>query len=82
MNTTTNLWPSQQASKSVPARSYGGPKIQMDHKSGFLSILFVLLLVAGVLAGLYFLVLDDLFSQLSTLTDVLQPKPLTTAGGQ
>ena len=79
---TTKLWPSETAvsRKSYPA--YGGQRIELDNKSGALAILFTLLLIAGVLAGLYFFVAADLFSQLQTLRDALQPTQLATTGGK
>jgi hypothetical protein len=59
-----------------------GQKIPTDNKSGVLVMLFVLLLIAGVLAGLWFFVVEDLVSQLQTVRDALSPTQLATTGGR
>lgn len=81
---TNQIWPSQMSSTSTARRSsgYRGEKMRTDHASGILTILFAVLLIAGVLGGLWFFVLGDLFSQLSTLKDVLHPTQLAVTGSK
>lgn len=75
MSTNQKLWPSetmrpQKPKTSIAARAYR------------ILIALLVLSMAVIVAGLYFLVQGDPLSQLQTLTDVLQPMQQTSAVGR
>lgn len=83
MNTNQKLWPSQTISTTRAAKSTAKAQpYKTDWAAGFLTIGMVILLVAGVLGGLWFLVLDDLFSQLQAVTDSLPAMQLASTGSK
>jgi predicted PurR-regulated permease PerM len=83
MNTNQKLWPSQTISTTRATKSTVKPMaLKTDWAGGVMTFLFIALLVAGVLGGLYFLVLEDLFSQLQTLTDSLPSMQLASTGSK
>jgi len=66
------IWPSGRTSTGRATRAPKGQAVRTDWFGGILTFAFILALVAGVAAGLYFFVLADLiegFLQVSTLLE-------------
>lgn len=66
------IWPSGRTSTGRAARAPKGQTVRTDWFGGILTFAFILALVAGVAAGLYFFVLADVsdgFQRVNTLLE-------------
>ena len=77
------LWPSQMTSTTRATKSsFKAQPYKTDWMSGFTILLIVILMAATVAGGLYFLVLEPLFSQLQAVTGSLPHMELASTVGR